>query len=224
MHRTYLSNTTNLPPHSHLTPGPEWLLPPPLCALSLAPTNPGGIKASDPLRSSGKSSNSGWLHSFLRTLIAFRGWESFPRNRALMSGELMNNRYSESWRSERPQNTTCSYLTGTEIGKTWDYRNKRFGVLTWENTYDICSTDHLYAWWWTWSRGCSSLEAFLDIFPCSCQWHRHLCPAWLHSQSSCESRCGNQGSWDWRNWEEKNTRRDRSKIGLRHIVEIPRKP
>ena len=45
--------------------------------------------------------------------MALRGCESFPRSNALISGEEMNNRYSANWKSDSPQKTTCSYLTGT---------------------------------------------------------------------------------------------------------------
>ena len=45
--------------------------------------------------------------------MALRGCESFPRSNALMSGEEMNSRYSANWKSDSPQKTTCSYLTGT---------------------------------------------------------------------------------------------------------------
>ena len=47
--------------------------------------------------------------------MALRGCEFVPRSNALISGEVMNKRYNESWKSERPQKTTCSYLTGTAI-------------------------------------------------------------------------------------------------------------
>lgn len=104
-----LSKTTNFPPHSECTGG---FLPFSL-ALSPAPPYPCGNKASHPRRSSGRFSNSGWLQSFLRILIALSGWEFVPRRRAFISGEAMKCRYRASWNGERPQKTTCSYLTGT---------------------------------------------------------------------------------------------------------------
>lgn len=103
------SRTKNLPPQSHLT---SWFLPLVL-PVAPAPVKPSGIRWSDPWRSFGKSSSSGWLHSFFRILIALRGWDSAPRNRALISGEDMNRRYKDNWNSDNLQNTTCSYLTGT---------------------------------------------------------------------------------------------------------------
>jgi len=48
--------------------------------------------------------------------IAFKGCESTPRSNAWISGDEMNNLYRESWKSDSPQNTTCSYLTGTING------------------------------------------------------------------------------------------------------------
>lgn len=45
--------------------------------------------------------------------MAVSGCESVPFRSALISGEVMNKRYSESWKSESPQKTTCSYFTGT---------------------------------------------------------------------------------------------------------------
>ena len=46
----------------------------------------------------------------------------------------MNSRYSESWKSESPQNTTCSYFTGTTGGcvrepETWASGIRKLTVL-----------------------------------------------------------------------------------------------
>jgi len=67
--------------------------------------------------------------------MAFKGWELAPRNKALISGDWMKSRYSESWKSDSPQNTTCSYFTGTtrvdvsaEL-KTWALRIRKLTVL-----------------------------------------------------------------------------------------------
>ena len=105
----HLSSTRNLPPHSQLT---IWFRPRSR-ALAPAPLNPSGRSFSEPRRSPGRSRSSGWLHSFLRILIALSGCESVPRSRAWISGEEMNGRYSANWKSDNLQNTTCSYLTGT---------------------------------------------------------------------------------------------------------------
>jgi glucan biosynthesis protein len=45
--------------------------------------------------------------------MALRGWESWPRSNALISGDVMKWRYKASWNSDSAQKTTCSYLTGT---------------------------------------------------------------------------------------------------------------
>lgn len=105
----HLSRTKNFPPQSHLT---AWFLPE-FRPVAPAPQKPSGIRCSHPFMSFGKSRSSGWLHSFLRMLMALRGWESFPRSSALISGEEINSRYSANWKSDSPQKTTCSYLTGT---------------------------------------------------------------------------------------------------------------
>ena len=134
MTRIYLSRTKNFPPQSHRT---VWFLPLSL-PVAPAPPKPSGIKCSEPWRSFGKSRSSGWLHSFLRTLIALRGCDSFPRRRALISGEEMNKRYRASWNSDRPQKTTCSYLTGTTrepCGKDVKYKQSK------KNTNDIWTED-----------------------------------------------------------------------------------
>lgn len=110
MGNTYRSRTRNFPPQSHRT---DWFLP--LLLLFVSPLGKSsGSRSPHPCKSSGKLSSSGWLQSFLRRLMAFSGWESFPRSRAWISGDLIKRRYSCSWRSDSLQKTTCSYLTGTE--------------------------------------------------------------------------------------------------------------
>lgn len=116
--KLYLSKTKNFPLQSQRT---VWLRPLSL-VLAPAPAKPSGMRSSLPLRSSGRLSNSGWLHSFFRMLMAFNGWEFWPRSSALISGDTINNRYKASWNSDSPQNTTCSYLTGT--GTTTRVSNK----------------------------------------------------------------------------------------------------
>lgn len=73
--------------------------------------------------------------------MALRGCESAPRRSALISGDWMNNRYRESWKSDRPQKTTCSYFTGTtetssptQVQK-WDITQTVFGKQI------VCSPD-----------------------------------------------------------------------------------
>lgn len=53
--------------------------------------------------------------------MALRGCDSVPRRRALISGEVINKRYSESWKSDKWQKTTCSYLTGTRLNVNNNY-------------------------------------------------------------------------------------------------------
>jgi len=52
-------------------------------------TKSSGKKSSQPGRSEGRSSKSGWLHSFLSMPIALSGWLPLPRSRLLISGDWM---------------------------------------------------------------------------------------------------------------------------------------
>lgn len=52
--------------------------------------------------------------------IATSGLEPLPLMSALMSGEETKSLYKASWKGEREQKTTCSYLTGTVRAKAYD--------------------------------------------------------------------------------------------------------